>query len=174
MATVDALPGRELENAEDNACFACGPANPAGLRMRFFDDGSVVRSRLTLDDRHCGDRGHVLHGILYAAMDDALWWAAWARWDELPMDAEPGGGISVSYPTAVRTGEPFVVEARSLGPGPDVATFEAVCIQRGDVCARMTWAIRRRTKAEIEKALADPKLASSLRPIYEKALARRS
>lgn len=170
---MDALAGRELENADDNVCFACGPSNPLGLRMRFFDDGAVTRSRLTLDERYAGDARHVLHGVLYAAMDDAVWWCAWARWGELPTDADPDAPRVAAFPGVVRTERPFVVEARREGYG-DVATFDAVAVQDGVVRARLSWKARRRTRDEIEAALADPALAPSLRPIYEAALARRA
>jgi hypothetical protein len=71
------LPGVELENdPDDNPCFGCGPKNPIGMRMRFFDDGKVVRSELTLDDRYSGSWGVVLDPIVYAALDEMVTWAA--------------------------------------------------------------------------------------------------
>lgn len=150
------LPGVELENdAEDNPCFACGPRNPVGLRMRFFDDGARLRAQLTLDDRYSGYSGSVLQGILYAAMDDAIFWCAYARFGEMGTSV---GDPTVSYPGRVLTGAPFLVEAWQ-----DEDAFHASCAQDGRVHARMRWPMRRWSREEYARAADDPQVPRSVR-----------
>jgi len=164
-------PGVELENdPEDNVCFACGPRNPAGLRMRFFDDGAWVRSRLVLDDRYSGGPGRVLDGIVFSAMDDTIWWAAWARWGELAWVEEVE---SVRF-GSVRTGEAFLVQARPVENLGHAERWEAVVVQGTATVSRMQQRLRRRTDDEIRQQLASPALPRSIRAELEAALARRS
>ena len=51
-------------------CFACGQANPVGLKIRFtLDDGRVTAS-FTANENHVGYENTVHGGIIYTALDD--------------------------------------------------------------------------------------------------------
>ncbi|HVL49324.1 MAG TPA: hypothetical protein VM889_12255 [Candidatus Thermoplasmatota archaeon] len=166
------LPGKELPtDPGDNPCWVCGPRNPLGLRLRMFDDGKVVRARAELDDRYCGWPGTVLEGVVYAAMDDVLYWTAWARLREL---VHTDGKPEVAFPGRVRTNEPFVIEALHVGALADGwHRFEAVVLQRETAQARMAVRARLRTVDELKALLELPDMPRSLQGDLEAALAAR-
>lgn len=57
-------------------CFVCGTENEAGLRARFFVEDEVVKTPLRIADHHCG-YPNVLHGgVVAAALDECMAWAA--------------------------------------------------------------------------------------------------
>lgn len=51
-------------------CFACGPENPIGLRIRFYVDGDECTAEFTPDENHVGFSDTVHGGIIYTALDD--------------------------------------------------------------------------------------------------------
>ena len=51
-------------------CFACGPDNPIGLKIRFDVDGDVCTAEFTPDEKHVGFSDTVHGGIIYTALDD--------------------------------------------------------------------------------------------------------
>lgn len=128
-------PGAELPNDDPaNACFGCGPRNPHGLRMRFFDDGTWVRSELTLSDDYCGWPGTVISNVVACALDEVLTWLAWARFGQLATDEAPP---VVEHAGRVRTGRPFVVEGRVVRDDGARKHVEARVLQDGEVRAVM-------------------------------------
>lgn len=65
---------RYLPNSE--GCFVCGEDNPAGLQTRFYVEGDWVCMPLTARDTHCGYPNTVHGGVLAAALDECMGWAA--------------------------------------------------------------------------------------------------
>ena len=57
-------------------CFACGPANPAGLKMRFFANQDSVVSWLTVPDHLRGWNMLVHGGVTSTILDEIMSWAA--------------------------------------------------------------------------------------------------
>jgi len=57
-------------------CFVCGEDNPAGLRTRFFVEDGVVKMRLAPETHHCGYHNTVHGGVIAAALDECMGWAA--------------------------------------------------------------------------------------------------
>jgi len=53
-------------------CFACGQANPVGLRIRFELRDGRVTARFTASENHVGYENTVHGGIIYAALDDVM------------------------------------------------------------------------------------------------------
>lgn len=51
-------------------CFACGPDNPIGLKIRFDCQGDHCHATFTPDRNHVGWENTVHGGIIYAALDD--------------------------------------------------------------------------------------------------------
>ena len=59
---------KEIEAA--TMCFACGPDNPIGLKIRFHVDGDVCTAEFTPNENHVGFQNTVHGGIIYTALDD--------------------------------------------------------------------------------------------------------
>ncbi len=51
-------------------CFACGPDNPIGLKIKFHVDGDVCTAEFTPTENHVGFQNTVHGGIIYTALDD--------------------------------------------------------------------------------------------------------
>ena len=63
---------------DDGNCFACGPANPIGMRLHFdrAPGGDGVLARATLAAEYQGWRGIAHGGIVMALLDEAMAHAA--------------------------------------------------------------------------------------------------
>ena len=51
-------------------CFACGPDNPVGLKIRFDVVGDECTAEFTPNENHVGFSDTVHGGIIYTALDD--------------------------------------------------------------------------------------------------------
>ncbi len=58
----------EIEAA--TMCFACGPDNPIGLKIKFHVDGDICTAEFTPNENHVGFQNTVHGGIIYTALDD--------------------------------------------------------------------------------------------------------
>lgn len=58
------------------SCFVCGEENVAGLHARFFVEEDVVKMPLAAQAHHCGYHNTVHGGIVAAALDECMGWAA--------------------------------------------------------------------------------------------------
>lgn len=57
-------------------CFGCGMKNPIGLKLKFSWDGKAVRTEYTPDKLHQGWADIIHGGIITAALDEAMAYAA--------------------------------------------------------------------------------------------------
>jgi len=53
-------------------CFACGQANPIGLRIRFELKDGEVTAEFTANENHVGYENTVHGGIIYSTLDDVM------------------------------------------------------------------------------------------------------
>ena len=53
-------------------CFACGPDNPVGLRIRFRLVDDVCTGEFTPDENHVGYQNTVHGGIIFSSLDDVM------------------------------------------------------------------------------------------------------
>jgi acyl-coenzyme A thioesterase PaaI-like protein len=97
---------RELADSPNNRCFVCGPQNPVGLRMRFEQVASVVRSETVVGRWHQGWEGVTHGGIIAAVLDEAMAYA-------LFFDGIQGltGRMEVRYRDLTHEGDRLEVEA---------------------------------------------------------------
>ncbi len=63
---------REQGRPDANACFVCGPDNPAGLRIAFRLEDDVCRAEFTPEAIHQGYDGVTHGGIIYSLLDDVM------------------------------------------------------------------------------------------------------
>ena len=53
-------------------CFACGPDNPIGLKIRFEMKDGRCTGQFTANENHVGFENTVHGGIIYSALDDVV------------------------------------------------------------------------------------------------------
>lgn len=53
-------------------CFACGPRNPFGLKLRFERDGERVVSRFMVPEAYQGFPGYLHGGVITALLDEVM------------------------------------------------------------------------------------------------------
>ncbi len=71
---IDRAGLKKVPDTGQHNCFGCGPANPAGLGMRFWTDAAHVYSFLSLPETMCG-WGRIAHGgILSVLLDEIMGW----------------------------------------------------------------------------------------------------
>jgi len=58
-------------------CFGCGQDNPAGLHLRFHQEGQVAAAEFIPDERHQGWEGIMHGGVVSALLDEAIGYAAY-------------------------------------------------------------------------------------------------
>ena len=102
-------------------CFACGPANPIGLRLRFElegDDG--IRAEFTPGPQYQGYEGVLHGGIVAAALDDAM-----ANLFHLRGRETVTARLEIRYRREAPIGQRLVVTARTTGERGRFFTAEA-------------------------------------------------
>ncbi len=57
-------------------CFVCGEANHAGLQGSFYVENEAVHMPLNAKEHHCGYPNVIHGGIVAAALDECMAWAA--------------------------------------------------------------------------------------------------
>ena len=65
---------RYLPNS--TGCFVCGETNQAGLQARFYVEDGIVKTPFTVRPEHCGYENVAHGGVLAAALDECMAWAA--------------------------------------------------------------------------------------------------
>ncbi len=93
-----------------NLCFACGPDNPHGLRLKFqlAPDGRSFLCRFRLSSRYTGPPGHSHGGIIATILDEAMGKALKLR-KVVALTRE----MTVEFLRPVPLGKPLTVEGWS-------------------------------------------------------------
>jgi uncharacterized protein (TIGR00369 family) len=63
-----------IEKPQGHYCFACGTANPIGLKLQFYRSGDAVCSDITLGKYHEGWENMAHGGIITALLDEVMSW----------------------------------------------------------------------------------------------------
>lgn len=147
--TIFPGPMLPLPARNEGTCFGCGPRNDAGLRMRFFSDGTLVAAELTVPEHLCG-WGNVVHGgIVSTILDEVMGWSGIWLLRRLVLTKN----MSVEFLKPIMAGEKIraegsVVEVR----GERHAVMKAkLCNGEGEVCARANGVFALFTREAAEK-----------------------
>lgn len=97
-----------LPNSKE--CFICGEENPAGLKSRFYVEDDRVKLPLNLSTQYCGYHGIIHGGILAAAMDECMGWAAARAIQRMCVTGE----MTVRYLKNAPVGQDLVVVAEAV------------------------------------------------------------
>ena len=65
----------EIEKPQGHYCFACGTANPIGLKLEFYRLADSICSEITLDKVHEGWENLAHGGIISTLLDEVMSWA---------------------------------------------------------------------------------------------------
>lgn len=116
-------------------CFVCGAENPAGLRLRFRVEDGEVRSAFTPREPHAGYRGMVHGGVIGAALDEVMFWAA--AWPTRAFHVSVD--LNIRYARKVEVGAPHNLAARLTRQQRRICFTEAELRDAaGKVCASAT------------------------------------
>jgi len=94
-------------------CFVCGKENHAGLGLRFYAEGAVVSTNWRPANWHCGYEGIVHGGVVAAALDECMAWAA--TWHTRLMCVT--GDLTVRYLAPLPNNRELTVSASVSVPG---------------------------------------------------------
>jgi acyl-coenzyme A thioesterase PaaI-like protein len=128
---VDSEEARGETTARDaGSCFACGQANPIGLRLRFEDDGrGGIRAEFTPGPQFQGYDGLLHGGIVAAALDDAM-----ANLFHLRGRETVTARLEIRYRREAPIGRPMVVAARTTGERGRFFTAQATLTLPDGTC----------------------------------------
>jgi len=96
---------KSIPNSEDQTCFACGPNNQSGLRMKFSTDGKQVYSMIRAPSTMTGWDRTVHGGILTTMLDEVMGWGVIYLLKKIGMTKS----ITVDFNKAVYTRERLTV-----------------------------------------------------------------
>jgi uncharacterized protein (TIGR00369 family) len=117
-----------------NLCFACGPDNTAGMKLKFTFDKKrqMFVCRFRLDDRYTGPPGHCHGGIIATILDEAMGKVNKLR-DVIALTSR----ITVDYLRPVPINKPLRVESREVSvQGRKHTNMGEIFNQKGEVLAR--------------------------------------
>ena len=147
-----------IPNREDHHCFACGPANDCGLKMKFFTDETAVFSWLVIPAHHRGWDRLIHGGITSTILDEIMSWAAIYLLKKVILTKK----MTVEFLHPVYVGSQLRAEGRiKARTGPREAVMEEFVYNSSNVlCAR----------SEGRYALLEPKIAARLDMMGAEAL----
>ena len=64
-----------IEILEGHDCFACGTANPIGLKLNFYRQGNSICSNVVLTRNHVGWQNMAHGGIISTLLDEVMSWS---------------------------------------------------------------------------------------------------
>lgn len=76
MGDKELTTGNRVYLPTSDTCFVCGEENHAGLKSRFYVEDNMVKMPLQAQLHHCGYKDTVHGGIVAAALDECMGWAA--------------------------------------------------------------------------------------------------
>ena len=112
--------GKDPTLRDAGSCFACGQANPIGLRLRFEHDGNAVRAEFTPGPHYQGYEGLLHGGIVAAALDDAM-----ANLFHMRGRETVTARLEIRYRREAPIGQRLIVTARTTGERGRFFTAEA-------------------------------------------------
>jgi uncharacterized protein (TIGR00369 family) len=117
-----------------NICFACGPDNPEGMRLKFVLDEKrqTFVCRFRLSKRYTGPPGHCHGGIIATILDDAM-----GKVNKLHNVVALTREMTVEYLKPVPLHKPLRVEGREISVrGTQHINAAEIFNQKGEVLAR--------------------------------------
>ncbi len=130
-----------MEFVADQMCFACGSANPVGLKLTFHHDGEDYVTTFTADRVYQGYHGVLHGGIMATLLDEIMARAVWASYGPAAT-----AKLEVRYRRPAPTGQPIEVRGCILAVRRNARVFETTAAARladGTLLAEATGVIMR-------------------------------
>jgi len=119
---------------QKNLCFACGPHNPEGMRLKFTydEERDCFVCRFRLGKRYSGPPGHCHGGIIATILDEAM-----GKVNKLRHVVALTSQITVDYLKPVPLNKPLRVESREVEvTGRRHINMAEILNQKNEVLAR--------------------------------------
>jgi len=115
-----------------NYCFGCGPANPWGLQLKFYLDGDLCCTKISIPEHFQGYPG-IAHGGIVSTIFDELMANHLYLHQVVAMTAD----LQVRFKKPVPTGKPLLFRSRLLSTGRHrLSELEAWAELDGEVLAQ--------------------------------------
>jgi acyl-coenzyme A thioesterase PaaI-like protein len=112
--------------SESRRCFACGPDNPHGLKLKFHQpDPHTIAADVSPQPHWCGWDGLMHGGFQCVLLDEVTAWAATILGDRHHFVTT---GLAVKYRKPVRLDQPIRLTGRLLNQTHRGATAEGLII----------------------------------------------
>ena len=139
MQNVGAGTALQDRYAPNNHCFGCGPANPAGLRLKSHEDGDGLTAEWTPGPHHEAFDGILNGGIIGVLLDCHSNWAAASYLMKARGALNPPCCVTSDFHVRFRrptpTNGPVRLRARVIEAKDDRAKVEATLEAGGQVTA---------------------------------------
>ncbi len=128
-------PIRESTDHQENGCFVCGPANSAGLGVRFRIEEGVCVGEFTPGPAHRGYDSLTHGGIIFSLLDDVM-----ANWLWLQGLISFTAKAEIRYRSQLPVGTPVRLEGRCVRRKGRLAQMQGRVIRKddGEVVAEAT------------------------------------
>ncbi len=154
----------EIANRWPGHCFGCSPANPHGLRLRFWRSEQGCFTRYAIPEHLCGFDKVAHGGIIATLLDEVSAWTVIACLGRLGVTRE----ISIRYLRPVPTGVELKVEGQVISHDGRSAIVRASVTPAGDPARELlaegtsTWALPKLSSIARMTGLDEPALREYL------------
>ncbi len=113
---------------DDHMCYACGPENPQGLKIKFEHPGKgVLRAAVVFSKHHQGFKNIVHGGMMALVLDEMMVNLAWR--EGIPAIT---GELRVRLVKAAKIGQKVHLEGRLEGGGEGKKVFHTTATAKDD------------------------------------------
>ncbi|MDA8227009.1 MAG: PaaI family thioesterase [Desulfitobacterium hafniense] len=91
-------------NGINSMCFACGPENPYGLKLKFTEEGDTYKTVFTPDKHYQGYPGILHGGLVSTVLDEVM-----GRWLSSKGIIAPTGKLEVRFKKPIPVEQPLTL-----------------------------------------------------------------
>jgi uncharacterized protein (TIGR00369 family) len=126
----------DIPGLEGHHCFACGTANPIGLKLRFYNMNDTVCADITLGKNHEGWQNMAHGGIISTLLDEVMAWTIMYFRRVFFVTRK----MEIKYVRPVLIGVPLTVKGRMLKERkqPYIGAVADILDDKNQILARAT------------------------------------
>lgn len=112
-------------------CFGCGEQNPQGLKLKFHQDGEIMRAIFIPQEVHQGYPGLIHGGITSTLLDEVMSWSIHAQGITAVT-----GRLEIRFREGIPIGQPITLEGWIVkNKGPVYDTEGRIILANGKIAA---------------------------------------